>query len=52
MTIRVVLVDDQDLVRAGLAMIVESQDDLTVVGQAADGAGAIEVVMRPRPTWS
>ena len=49
MTIRVVLVDDQDLVRAGLAMIVESQDDLTVVGQAGDGAAAIEAVMKTSP---
>ena len=48
-TIRVVLADDQDLVRAGLAMIVESQDDLTVVGQAADGAAAIEAVMKTSP---
>ena len=49
MTIRVVLADDQDLVRAGLAMIVDSQADLTVVGQAADGAAAIDVVRRTSP---
>lgn len=42
--IRVVLVDDQELVRAGLAMVVDSQDDLRVVGQAADGVQALEVV--------
>ncbi len=42
--IRVVLVDDQELVRTGLAMVVDSQDDLRVVGQAADGAQALEVV--------
>ncbi len=48
-TIRVVLVDDQDLVRAGLAMIVESQDDLKVVGQAGDGAAAIEAVRKTSP---
>ena len=49
MSIRVVLADDQDLVRAGLAMIVESQDDLTVVGEAADGAGAIDAVRKTSP---
>ncbi len=44
MTIRVVLVDDQELVRAGLAMLVDSQDDLRVVGQARDGVHALEVL--------
>jgi len=39
--ISVFLVDDQDLVRAGLALIVASQPDLTVVGQARDGAEAV-----------
>lgn len=42
--IRVVLVDDQELVRTGLAMVVDSQEDLRVVGQAADGVQALEVV--------
>lgn len=41
--IRVVLVDDQELVRAGFAMLVDSQPDLAVVGQAADGQSAVEV---------
>jgi hypothetical protein len=36
MSIRVFLADDQDLVRAGLAMIVTSQDDLEVVGEAGE----------------
>ncbi len=40
--IRVFLVDDQELVRAGFAMVIGSQDDLEVVGQAADGAQAVE----------
>jgi DNA-binding NarL/FixJ family response regulator len=42
--IRVVLVDDQELVRTGLAMVVDSQDDMRVVGQASDGAQALDVV--------
>ncbi|NYI75811.1 response regulator [Nocardioides panzhihuensis] len=49
MTVRVVLAEDQDLVRAGLVMIVESQDDFEVVGEAADGAQAVDVVARTRP---
>ena len=43
MTIRVLLVDDQDLVRAGFAMVLGSQPDLSVVGEAADGAAAIRL---------
>ena len=39
--ISVFLVDDQDLVRAGLALVVASQPDLEVVGQAGDGAEAV-----------
>ena len=41
MTIRVFLVDDQALVRAGFAMMVSAQDDMTVVGEAGDGATAV-----------
>lgn len=43
---RVVLVDDQALVRTGLAMIIDAQDDMRVVGQAADGWEALDVVAR------
>ena len=43
MTIRVLLVDDQDLVRAGFAMVLGSQADLTVAGEAVDGAAAIKL---------
>jgi DNA-binding NarL/FixJ family response regulator len=42
--IRVVLVDDQQLVRAGFRMVIDSQTDLHVVGEAADGADAVRVV--------
>ena len=46
MTIRVLIADDQDLVRAGMVMIVDSQDDLRVVGEAATGDEAVELVRR------
>lgn len=49
MTIRVVVADDQDLVRAGLVMILGAQPDLEVVGEAADGPGALAVATRLRP---
>jgi DNA-binding NarL/FixJ family response regulator len=49
MTIRVLLVDDQELVRAGLEMIVDAADDLELAGQAADGHEAVELVAALRP---
>jgi DNA-binding NarL/FixJ family response regulator len=42
--IRVVLVDDQQMVRAGFRMVIDSQPDLTVVGEAGDGAGAVQLL--------
>jgi DNA-binding NarL/FixJ family response regulator len=42
--VRIALVDDQPLVRAGFAMVIDSQDDLEVVVQAADGAEAVEAL--------
>jgi DNA-binding NarL/FixJ family response regulator len=48
-TIRVVVADDQELVRSGFAMIVDVQPDMEVVGEAADGAEAVEVAGRVRP---
>ena len=42
--IRVALVDDQQLVRAGFRMVIDSQDDLQVVAQASDGAEAVQVL--------
>ncbi|GGH41652.1 response regulator [Microbacterium album] len=47
--IRVVLVDDQALFRAGIRMLVASQPDLEVVGEAGDGREALDVVSRARP---
>ncbi|MFI0482156.1 response regulator [Actinomadura sp. 9N215] len=49
MTIKVLLVDDERLIRAGLAAIIEAEDDLTVVGEAADGAEVPDAVKRLRP---
>lgn len=44
-----VIVDDDALMRAGLRMILEQTDDITVVGEADDGAGALAAVQRARP---
>lgn len=49
MTIRVLVADDQDLIRDGLAAIIDSQHDLAVVGVAADGAEAIRAARDLRP---
>jgi DNA-binding NarL/FixJ family response regulator len=48
-TIRVVLVDDQALVRTGFRMILDETDDIEVVGEAADGALGVHTVARTRP---
>jgi DNA-binding NarL/FixJ family response regulator len=49
MTVRVLLADDQALVRGGFRMILDSRDDLEVVGEARDGLEAVEEVARLRP---
>ena len=48
MTVRVVLVDDQALIRAGFRAIIDSTDDLEVVGEADDGLVALDVVRDAR----
>ena len=49
MTIRVVVADDQELVRTGLAMILDSQPDIEVVGLAANGREAVQLARSLRP---
>ena len=49
MTITVVVVDDQDMVRAGFAALLNAQPDISVVGQAADGQAALEVCAATSP---
>jgi DNA-binding NarL/FixJ family response regulator len=49
MTVRVALVEDQAMFRAGIAMVLDSQPDLEVVGQAADGDEVAELVTQSRP---
>ncbi len=49
MTLRVVIVDDDDLMRAGLRAVLSSDDGVRVVGDAADGREAVECVRRLRP---
>ena len=47
--IRVLVVDDQALVRQGFAVILDAEPDLTVVGEAGDGAAAVAAAERLRP---
>jgi DNA-binding NarL/FixJ family response regulator len=49
MTIRVLLADDQALVRTGFRKILESETDIDVVGEAADGSEAVDNVLLHRP---
>lgn len=48
-TVKVLLVDDDALVRAGLRLILSSADDIDVVGETPDGAGAVAAVRTHRP---
>jgi DNA-binding NarL/FixJ family response regulator len=49
MTTRVLLVDDQELMRMGFRMVIDSQDDLEVVGEASNGRQALAAVQRLAP---
>ena len=49
MTVRVVVADDQELVRAGFSMILDAQPDIEVVAEAGDGAQAVAAVREHRP---
>ncbi|MFG1694727.1 response regulator [Nonomuraea sp. NPDC049309] len=49
MTIRIVVADDQELVRAGFRAILDAQPDMEVVAEAADGVQAVEAARRWRP---
>ena len=48
MSIRVVVADDQALVRAGFRLLVDSASDVGVVGEAVDGVQAVELARRER----
>ena len=49
MSVRILIADDQALVRAGFKMILDAEDDLDVVGEASDGAEAVEQAKRLAP---
>jgi DNA-binding NarL/FixJ family response regulator len=49
MTIRVIIADDQSIVRAGLSTILNGQPDIDVIGQAADGREAVALARELRP---
>ena len=49
MTVRVLIVDDEELVRSGLRAILDAREDIEVVGEAADGAVVVPLVARVRP---
>jgi DNA-binding NarL/FixJ family response regulator len=46
---RIVIVDDQEMVRTGLGMVIAAEQGMDVVGEAGDGAAAVDVVRRERP---
>ncbi|HEV8556744.1 MAG TPA: response regulator transcription factor [Actinophytocola sp.] len=48
-TVRIVVVDDQEVVRAGFGALLDTQPDFTVVGTASDGAAAVRICREQRP---
>lgn len=48
-TVRVLIVDDQSMIRAGFAALLDAQEGISVVGTAEDGAGIAETVRRSQP---
>ncbi|WP_460068963.1 response regulator [Streptomyces sp. YKOK-I1] len=49
MSLKVLVVDDQGIVRAGFAAVIDAEEDLTVVGEAGDGASAVRLAEELRP---
>ncbi|MFD5269146.1 response regulator [Streptomyces sp. NPDC058335] len=49
MSLRVLVVDDQGVVRAGFAAVIDAEEDMTVVGEAGDGAGAVRLAAELTP---
>lgn len=49
MSLNVLVVDDQGIVRAGFAAVIDAEDDMTVVGEAADGAAAVRLAEELAP---
>ena len=49
MTLRIAIVDDQHLVRAGFRLILDAEEDLAVVGEAGDGIAGVDLVRREAP---
>ena len=47
--IRVVVADDQEIIRLGLRLLLDTEDDMALVGEAGDGREAVEMIRRTRP---